>query len=115
MPVGGEDRDAYASPPRLVRADGSESFDTTANGEAAAEHPAPGEVIWRDDAGVTCRRWNWRQCVRTRITAGTSEAVFILDVLDPVSPDGLDSAADALEAALRALSPDAAIQRRLIG
>jgi DNA/RNA-binding domain of Phe-tRNA-synthetase-like protein len=64
---------------------------------------------------VTCRRWNWRQCVRTRITAGTSEAVFILDVLDPVSPDGLDSAADALEAALRALSPDAAIQRRLIG
>jgi DNA/RNA-binding domain of Phe-tRNA-synthetase-like protein len=32
------------------------------------EHPEPGEVIWRDDDGVTCRCWNWRQCVRTRIT-----------------------------------------------
>jgi DNA/RNA-binding domain of Phe-tRNA-synthetase-like protein len=114
MPVGGEDRAAYAGPPHLVRADGSEFFDTTANGAAAVERPSPGEVIWRDDAGVTCRRWNWRQCTRTRITAGTSSAVFILDVLDPVSPDELDSAADALEVALRALSPAAAIERRLI-
>lgn len=36
--------------------------------EPAVEHPRPGEVIWRDDAGVTCRQWNWRQCTRTRIT-----------------------------------------------
>jgi DNA/RNA-binding domain of Phe-tRNA-synthetase-like protein len=115
MPVGGEDRAAYAGPPRLVRAEGSEPFDTTANGEAAVEKPTAGEVVWRDDAGVTCRRWNWRQCTRTRITEGTSSAVFILDVLDPVSPGELDAAADALEAALRALSPEAAIQRRLIG
>jgi DNA/RNA-binding domain of Phe-tRNA-synthetase-like protein len=32
------------------------------------DQPEPGEVIWRDDDGVTCRCWNWRQCVRTRIT-----------------------------------------------
>ena len=68
LPVGGEDRAAYIGPPRLVRADGSEPFDTTAAGEPIVEHPEAGEVVWRDDAGVTCRRWNWRQCTRTRIT-----------------------------------------------
>src|SRR3546814_1800668 len=61
IPVGGEDLAAYAGSPRLVVADGSERFETTAGGEAAVSSPEPGEVVWRDDRGVTCRRWNWRQ------------------------------------------------------
>ena len=36
----------------------------TADGPVV-EHPEVGEVVWRDDAGVTCRRWNWRQAPRT--------------------------------------------------
>ena len=114
LPLGGEDRAAYAGPPRLIRAEGSEPFDTTAGGEAAVEHPEPGEVVWRDDDGVTCRRWNWRQCTRTRLTTATSSAVFILDVLDPLTDDDASSAADALTDALLALSPDAVIHRRLL-
>ena len=73
VPVGGEDLDQYQGPARLVRAAGDEDFGTTAHGEPATEHPRPGEVIWRDDAGVTCRQWNWRQCTRTRITPATIE------------------------------------------
>jgi len=38
--------------------------DTMADGIAVTEHPDPGEVAWCDDAGVTCRRWNWRQTRR---------------------------------------------------
>jgi DNA/RNA-binding domain of Phe-tRNA-synthetase-like protein len=114
LPLGGEDRTAYAGPPRLVRADGSEVFDTTASGDPVVEHPEIGEVVWRDDAGVTCRRWNWRQCTRTRITSGTSSAVFILDALDPLADDEADAAADALTAALLALSPGATVHRRLL-
>ncbi len=114
LPIGGEDRDAYVGPPRLVRADGTEPFDTTASGEPVVEHPEVGEVVWRDDDGVTCRRWNWRQCTRTRITTGTSSAVFILDALDPMSDDAVHAAADALTDALLALSPDAAVHRRLL-
>jgi DNA/RNA-binding domain of Phe-tRNA-synthetase-like protein len=76
LPVGGEDLAHYAGPARLVRAGGSEDFDTFAAGQPVTEHPGPGEVIWRDDRGVTCRRWNWRQCARTRITAATTTAVF---------------------------------------
>ena len=114
LPLGGEDRAAYVGPPRLVRAEGSEPFDTTAGGAPAVEHPEAGEVVWRDDAGVTCRRWNWRQGVRTRITTGTSSAVFVLDVLDPLSDDDASAAADALTDALRTLSPDAVVHRRLL-
>ena len=114
LPIGGEDRAAYAGSPRLHRAVGSEPFDTTAGGEAVVEHPDAGEVVWADDDGVTCRRWNWRQCTRTRITTGTSSAVFILDALDPLSDDAVHAAADALSAALLALSPDAVIRRRFL-
>ena len=72
VPVGGEDLDAYAGSARLVRAAGDEPFETSAGGEAVVEHPDAGEVVWRDDLGVTCRRWNWRQTIRTRITTSTS-------------------------------------------
>jgi DNA/RNA-binding domain of Phe-tRNA-synthetase-like protein len=112
LPIGGEDRAAYAGPARLVRAAGDEPFDTTAGGEPVVEHPEAGEVVWRDDAGVTCRRWNWRQCTRTRITTGTRSAVFILDALDPLTDDALDAAAHALTDALLELSPDATVHRR---
>ena len=115
LPIGGEDRGAYLGPARLVRADGSEPFDTSASGEPVVEHPEAGEVVWRDDAGVTCRRWNWRQCTRTRITTGTSSAVFILDALDPLTDDAVSAAADALTDALLALGPDATVHRRVLG
>jgi DNA/RNA-binding domain of Phe-tRNA-synthetase-like protein len=114
VPVGGEDADHYVGPPRLVRASGTEPFDTTASGEPVVEHPEPGEVVWRDDTGVTCRRWNWRQCTRTRLTTGTTRAVFVLDALGPLDDAGLASAGDALVAALLATSPGARIQRRLL-
>ena len=114
LPIGGEDRAAYAGPPRLVRAEGGEPFDTTAGGEPLVEHPEPGEVVWRDDVGVTCRRWNWRQGTRTRITTDTTSAVFILDALDPLPDDAVHAAADALTDALLALSPDATVHRRLL-
>jgi DNA/RNA-binding domain of Phe-tRNA-synthetase-like protein len=115
LPIGGEDRATYRGPARLVRADGSEDFDTTAGGEPVVEHPDHGEVVWRDDTGVTCRRWNWRQCTRTRITSGTTSAVFILDALDRLSDDGVHAAADELESALLELSPDAELHRRMLG
>jgi DNA/RNA-binding domain of Phe-tRNA-synthetase-like protein len=113
LPVGGEDRAAYRGPARLVRAAGGEDFDTMENGLPAAGHPDPGEVVWRDDAGVTCRRWNWRQCVRTRITTETTSAVFILDGLGP-GIAALQEAAGELQETLAALSPGARFARRLL-
>jgi DNA/RNA-binding domain of Phe-tRNA-synthetase-like protein len=114
VPVGGEDLDRYQGPARLVRAAGDEDFDTVAHGEPAVEHPKPGEVIWRDDAGVTCRQWNWRQCTRTRMTPATTNAVFIIDGLAALGRGGLTAAGGDLASSLALLSPQAAIASRLI-
>jgi len=114
LPVGGEDLARYAGPARLVRASGDEDFDTTAGGQPIVEHPEPGEVVWRDDRGVTCRRWNWRQCVRTRITHSTTGAMFVLDGLAALGIDGLRAAEAELIGSLARLSPRATFASRLL-
>lgn len=93
---------------------GDEEFATVKDGEPVIEHPEPGEVIWRDDAGVTCRRWNWRQCTRTHITEQTKNALFILERLEPYSLDRLVEAGDELAGLLRAITPEVTITTRLI-
>lgn len=115
VPVGGEDLDRYVGPPRLVRATGDEHFDTMADGRPTTLAPDPGEVIWRDDAGVTCRRWNWRQCVRTRLDETTTHALFILDGLHPLGADALEAAGSSLVEALSAGTPEIAAASRLLG
>jgi DNA/RNA-binding domain of Phe-tRNA-synthetase-like protein len=105
LPIGGEDADAYAGTARLVIAQGGETFDTAQNGEPKAEMIDPGEVIWRDDRGTTCRRWNWRQGVRTRITDGSTAMWFVLERLDPMPISALMRAGDDLIAGLKRLSP----------
>jgi DNA/RNA-binding domain of Phe-tRNA-synthetase-like protein len=114
LPIGGEDLDAYVGPARLTRAVGDEEFDTVKDGEPVVEHPEPGEVVWRDDAGVTCRRWNWRQCTRTRITEQTKNALFILERLDPYPLDRLVEAGEELAGVLRAITPEVTIGTRLV-
>src|SRR5215831_10215223 len=114
IPLGGEDLTRYAGPPRLVRAVGTEPFDTTADGIAVTEYPDPGEVVWCDDVGVTCRRWNWRQARRTQLRDDTTAALFILDALDPVADEALHAAADDLAARLTRLGPGVQAVRRLI-
>ncbi len=114
VPLGGEDLGRYRGAPALVRATGQEPFDTASNGEAVLEHPEPGEVVWRDDEGVTCRRWNWRQGRRTQLTDDTTTALFILDALAPVTDDALTAAADDLTGHLLRLGPDVAVARRLL-
>ena len=114
VPVGGEDLSRYDGPARLVRSAGDEPFDTVADGVAVIEHAEPGEVVWRDDAGVTCRRWNWRQARRTQLSDGTTAALFILDALAPVTDEALRAAADDLTAHLSRLGPDVTVAHRLI-
>jgi DNA/RNA-binding domain of Phe-tRNA-synthetase-like protein len=114
IPMGGEDLERYHGSPRLIRATGTEPFDTVAHGAILIENPEPGEVVWCDDAGVTCRCWNWRQARRTQLSDDTTAALFILDALDPVSDDALLAAAENLIAHLARLGPDVRVYRRLI-
>jgi DNA/RNA-binding domain of Phe-tRNA-synthetase-like protein len=114
IPLGGEDLAGYRGAPRLVRATGEEAFDTVAGGEPVVEHPEPGEVVWCDETGVTCRRWNWRQGRRTQLTEDTTTALFILDALAPLTDEALHAAAEDLATRLADLGPDVRSARRLL-
>ena len=104
-PIGGEDLDHLDGPLRLTIAKGDEPFD----GHDGA--PRPGEIIWRDDAGVTCRRWNWRQGQRTRLTDATTRAFFIFDRLPGLDETQLNDAASQLESLLNTRWPTCTTQR----
>ena len=103
-PIGGEDLDHLHGALRLTIANGDEPFD----GHDGA--PRPEEIIWRDDAGVTCRRWNWRQGQRTRLTDATTRAFFIFDRLPVLDEDQLNAAASQLESLLNARWPTCTTQ-----
>ncbi|MEG3628253.1 B3/B4 domain-containing protein [Streptomyces poriticola] len=105
VPVGGEDIDRVEGGMRLVRATGEERFVTVAAGEEVVEHPDVGEVVWRDDLGVTCRRWNWRQGPRTRLTEESVSGVFLLETLAPMPVAEAEAAAGELAELLERFSP----------
>ncbi|MEU1341268.1 B3/4 domain-containing protein [Streptomyces sp. NPDC090075] len=112
IPVGGEDLDLIQGGMRLVRATGKEDFVTVAGGEESVEHPDAGEVVWCDDEGVTCRRWNWRQGPRTRLTERTASAVFLLESMAPMPVPEVASAGAELAELLEKFSPGARIEVR---
>lgn len=103
-PIGGEDLDHLQGALRLTIANGDESFD----GHDGA--PRPGEIIWRDDAGVTCRRWNWRQGQRTRLTDATTRAFFVIDRLPGLDENQLNAAASQLDSLLKTRWPHCTTQ-----
>lgn len=105
VPVGGENVAAYAGMPRLVVADGTEIFDTMKDGQPGSESPEAGEVVWRDDTGVTCRRWNWRQGIRTRLSVTDNRMWFILESLPPMPLEELNAAGRMLTDGLEKMMP----------
>ena len=115
LPVGGEDLAGYTGAIRLIRAAGDEPFDSVASGQPIVEHPAPGEVVWVDGLGVTCRRWNWRQGTRTRLTEQSRDVLFLFERLAPMPLAALDAAADAIADLVLTRYPQAMLERRRIG
>lgn len=114
IPIGGEDLEKYSGAPRLIRATGTEVFDTFENGEPVFENPEVGEVVWCDEVGVTCRRWNWRQGKRTALSDETTTALFILDLLDPITNEEIETISSEFCAELSRLGDDVVITERLI-
>jgi DNA/RNA-binding domain of Phe-tRNA-synthetase-like protein len=110
VPIGGEDANRLQGPLRLTIAAGGEPFDPRGDG-TGVEQVAAGEVVWRDDRGVTCRRWNWRQGRRTQLTADTTRAFFVFDRLDGLTVDELHHAADELSDLLLDRWPSCHLER----
>jgi len=85
MPLGADDLDAVEGDLffRYTR-DGDTFLDMAGgDGEEAGENPLkPGEVVYTDAAKVLCRRWNWRQDVRSLVRPETRRVVLTVQALD---------------------------------
>ncbi len=77
LPIGGEDLDKLCGDVCLTYAEGNDPF--IGIGSTKVAYVPKGEVIYRDDAGVTCRRWNYRECDRSKLTTETKNACLILE------------------------------------
>lgn len=76
IPIGGEDAEKLARGHRTLCAPVvMNHLRRYRLANSLTETPEPGEVIWLDEIGVTCRRWNWRQGARTRIEPSCTQYV----------------------------------------
>ncbi len=82
MPLGADDLDKVVGSLafRYSRV-GDEFLDMASGGGSDAaqpDPPKPGEVVYADDEKILCRRWNWRQDIRSLVTALTDRAVVTI-------------------------------------
>ena len=102
LPCGGEDIDTFAGDLRLTVTAGRR------RSARWATRPIPrrcrARCAYLDDAGAVCRCWNWRDGVRTMLTASTTNAFLILESVDPARHDDLAAALDDLAARTQAAS-----------
>jgi DNA/RNA-binding domain of Phe-tRNA-synthetase-like protein len=100
VPIGGEDLDTISGDVLLAFA-GDDEPAVVLLGEPEPRAPRPGEVIYKDDVGAICRRWNWKEADRTKLTAATRNAFLVIEGLPPVGPELVDRAAEELAGLVR--------------
>jgi len=100
VPVGGEDLGAVRGDVLLAFAGDSEPA-VLLLGEPEARAPYPGEVIYKDDAGALCSRWNRKEADRTKLTAATRHAFLVIEGLPPVGREHVAAAAEDLAGLVR--------------
>jgi len=82
VPVGGDDTARVEGDIRLKIARGGEPFRPLHSDKN--EEARRGEVVYMDSREVLCRRWNWRECDKTKMTESTTDAVLVVEGLPPV-------------------------------
>ena len=85
VPVGGDDVSWVEGDIRLTFAGGDETFRPLNSEET--EIVREGEVVYCDSVEVLCRRWNWRECDKTKMTELTTDVVLVVEGLPPVVRD----------------------------
>ena len=85
VPVGGDDL-AFVDGDIVLRfAAGDETFVPLGSGEP--QMARKGEVIYADNRDVLCRRWNWRECEKTKMTEETQDVLLVSEGLPPVTEE----------------------------
>ncbi len=95
LPVGGEDIASLKGTVLLTCA-GDDEAPVKLLGEQEARAPYPGEVIYKDEEGTLCRRWNWKEAERTKLTEQTTDAIIVMEGLPPIDKEKVQSAMEDL-------------------
>jgi len=100
LPVGGEDLDKIVGDILLTRA-GQDEPPVLLLGEKEARAPRAGEIIYKDEVGAICRRWNWKEADRTKLTHETQNAFLVIETLPPVTRETVETAIHELAGLVR--------------
>ena len=98
VPCGGDDLNCVVGDIRLTFATGGERF-VPLNGTEPVS-PRPGEIIYRDDEDVLCRRWNWRECDKSKMTEASMNLCLVVEGLPPFTADDVGRIASELARAI---------------
>lgn len=101
VPVGGEDIAKIKGDVVLTSATDHE-LPIFLLGEKEARSPHPNEVIYKDENGAICRRWNWKESDRTKLTEDTKNAFMVIEGLPPVGREQIETALSELSKMLKA-------------
>jgi len=85
VPVGGDDTAKVDGDILLKFSRGDEPF--TALNSEERETAKEGEVVYADSREVLCRRWNWRECDKTKMTESTKDVLLVVEGLPPVTKE----------------------------
>lgn len=96
LPVGGEDLDACKGDIELCFA-GENERPVKLLGDEKEESPAKGEVIYKDSVSAICRRWNWREADRTKLTDSTKNCILVIESLLPGGKEKIQKALNEIE------------------
>lgn len=95
LPLGGEDLAAIIGDVELTLA-GPNEPPVLLLGDSAAHAPHLGEVIYKDARSAICRRWNWREADRTKLTEQTTDCILVIEAIPPIPATVVDQAAAEL-------------------
>lgn len=96
LPVGGEDLDKMKGGLFLTFADKNETS-VLLLGDKEPRPPHEGEVVYKDDISTVCRRWNWREADRTKLTEDTKNCILVIEGLSPVTKEEIEAATKELK------------------
>jgi len=95
MPVGGEDLKKVNGDVELTFASGEEHFKAIHAEEE--EPPQKGEIVYVDgNNDVLCRRFNWREADKSKLTEKTTNAIIYIEGISPSNDIELKEAAQDL-------------------
>ncbi len=97
LPLGADDLSNVTHDITLTFANGTEQFQ--ALGTTEIRNPERGEVVYKHNNDILCRRWNWRESDVTQITEKTKNAILYCESL-LADPTILQNALNELQSIL---------------